>query len=107
MTRWAGTAVLVGVGFEMDAEGVPSESEERTEVFANRRSVGLSTWVAARAAGLHADAEIEIRSADYSGQPRAEVDGEEYEVEKARCTGEFTVLTLKRRLPNVQQDDRA
>lgn len=70
------------------------------EVFANKYSMGASTWAAARSAGLHADAQIALRSLEYEGEEVCIIDGVEYEVERASDRGEFTTLTLKRRLAN-------
>ena len=88
-----------------DAEGNHSEarSNEAT-VCANSRHMGLEAWAAARSQGLHADASIQVRSMEYSGQNRCVVDGVEYEVERSYDTGEYTTLTLKRRLHNARVD---
>lgn len=96
--RWAATATLVGVSEAQRADGSFSEGREEREVFCNERSVGTSAWLAARAAGLHADAEIELRACDYDGQSSCTLRGVEYEVESARSTGETCTLTLRRRL---------
>lgn len=96
--RWAAVATLVAVSEEQRADGSFAESREESEVFCNERAVGASAWLAARAAGLHADAEVELRACDYSGQASCVLRGAEYEVESARATGETCVLTLKRRL---------
>ena len=101
MTRYADTLTLEEWDTAIADDGsAKSRLASSTEVFANRYSVGATAWAAARSAGLHADAEFEVRSCDYSGQQRARCDGIEYEVEAARDRGEFTRLTLKRRLSN-------
>lgn len=96
--RWAAIAKLVDVAEEQRADGSFAETRTESEVYANVRRIGASAWFAARAAGLHADAEIQVRSCDYAGQASCEVDGVEYEVEAARVSGEWCLLTLKRRL---------
>lgn len=101
MTRFAGTAVLFDVAVTVSPDGSPREEKmNERKVFVNKRNVGASAYMAARAAGLHPDAEVQVRSADYSGQQVALMDGDEYDVESVRDTGEFTVLTLARRVSN-------
>lgn len=100
MARFDSVAVLRRVGVTLDAAGNPTETVTDREVFVNRYTVGLSTWLAARNAGLHADSEISLRSLDYCGEQRVVLDDTEYEVERASNTGEFTTLTLMRRLVN-------
>lgn len=96
--RWAATATLVDVSEEQQADGSFRETRAESEVYANVREIGTASWLAARAAGLHADAEIQLRACDYAGQSSCSVGGVEYEVEGARLSGEWCVLTLKRRL---------
>lgn len=71
-----------------------------TLLWANVYTVGLNSWLAGRAAGLHADAEIQVRSVDYDGQNIIVMNNEEYTVERASNTGEFTRLVLSHRLGN-------
>jgi len=100
--RWDKVANLYSAKVTHDSEGNPSEEKaDEATVFANAMNMGLESWAAARNSGLHADASIQVRSAEYSGQNRCEVDGTEYEVERSYDTGEYTTLTLKRRLRNV------
>lgn len=100
--RWNKVANLYTVTTEKDAAGNHKEVvSDAVTVFANPRHIGTEAWVAARSIGLHADSSIEVRSWEYSGQNRCEVDGVEYEVERSYDTGEYTNLTLKRRLSNA------
>ena len=69
-------------------------------LWANVYTVGTSAWLAGRAAGLHADAEVQVRSIDYGGENVVVMGGEEYSVERASNTGEFTRLVLSHRLAN-------
>ena len=98
MTLWNCTADLETMTTTLNDEGVPVETAVPKTVCVNKRTIGATTWVAARSAGLKADAEISLRSCDYDGQQRLVFDGTEYEVERVSNTGEYTVLTLKRRL---------
>lgn len=101
MTRYADILTLEEWETTISKDGTASAVlASSTDVFANRYNVGATAWAAARSAGMHADAEFEVRSCDYSGQPRARCNGVEYEVEAAHDKGEFTRLTLKRRLSN-------
>lgn len=96
--RWGLLVTLRDVSQVQRADGSFGEEAEETQVYANARTMGATAWMAARAAGLHADASIEVRAADYAGQAEAVVDGTVYEVERAAVSGEFATLTLKRRL---------
>ena len=100
--RWNKVATLYKVVTSRNAEGVPEDSvESESTVFANPRNMGYEAWSAARSVGLHADASIQVRSMEYEGENRCEIDGVEYEIERAYDTGEYTTLTLKRRLRNA------
>ena len=102
MSRYNDVLTLVTVtGTDVDDQGNQTIITEESRVFANQYALGLTAWAAARSTGLHADARFAIRSCDYKGQQRVVYDGTEYEVEKAACKGEDTVLTLKKRLSNA------
>ena len=75
---------------------------ESSEVFVNRYTIGLSSYMAAQEAGLHADAEVQLRSVDYGGEDIAILDGTEYTVERVSDSGDFTTLTLAKRLGHEQ-----
>lgn len=98
MSRWDGVCYLVDVRQLQAPDGTFREARATTAAYCNRLTVGARTWAAARSAGLHCDATLRLRSCDYSGQGSVVLDGEEYEVERASDTGEFTDLTLARRL---------
>lgn len=98
--RFNSECTLVTLAVSQDAEGNQSYEREETELFCNEYSVSTSSFMAAQAAGLHADAEIEVRSCDYEGQELAVLNGTEYNIERVENTGEFTRLTLAERLTN-------
>ena len=101
MTRFNEVIELVSVvGTEVDDCGNQVLVTETKTVFANRYTLGLASWAAARSTGLHADSQYSVRSSDYDGQQRVVVEGVEYEVENVSDKGEFTALTLRKRLPN-------
>lgn len=106
MTRWAKTCVLVGRGEPVQADdGSWSAGEEtETEVFCNPYTVGLEEWaVSNRDLGLRADAEIQLRTCDYSGETIVRYNDELYTVERSTVSGDFTKLQLGRRTPNVEE----
>lgn len=96
--RWDTAIELQSPKVTMGGRGEHTTTWESSPAFANKRSVGLSSWVAARSAGFKADAEIQVRTCDYAGQPRVSMDGVTYDVERSVQKGDFTVLTLARRL---------
>lgn len=100
--RFNAIAALCKEGTAQDSIGntVPTVGEPR-EVFANVYEIGLNSYLAARASGLHADAELQLRSGDYDGEEIVLFGGNEYTVERVSDSGEFTRLTLARRLANV------
>lgn len=75
-------------------------SVEDAEVFFNPYRLGLSAMLAGGADGQRETAAGQVRSCDYDGQNMAVVGGAEYTVTGANDQGEFTVLTLERRLSN-------
>ena len=101
MTLFNAVASLERVSIAYDGAGNPTETVSSRDVFVDRYSIGAATWLAARAAGLHADVELSLRSCDYQGEQRLSMDGIIYEVERVSDRGEFTRLTLARRLNDV------
>lgn len=98
--RWDSYATLQRVATEQQPDGSFKESVEETGAYVNRTSMGATAWLAARSAGLHADATVQIRTCDYAGQEQLVMDGTTYGIEKAQAKGEITTLTLSRRLRN-------
>ncbi len=98
MSRWSAVAELVSVAVEVGPDGSASETRSTRRVLVNQRAVGATAFQAAASAGLKADAEVELRTCDYAGEQALSMGGVEYEVERAVSYGEFTRLTLKRRL---------
>lgn len=98
--RWADTVDLISAELTQDAEGNQRESERSATAFCNRYAFGASSYMAAKAAGLHADARIQLRTCDYAGQQKAVFDGTEYDIEDVSQNGDVTLLTLARRASN-------
>ncbi len=101
MSRWDLYITLVDTNPTQDENGAwVSGTPIKTNVYANRLKLGTSTWLAAASAGLHADASIQVKTAEYADQDAVILDGLEYNVEKSQNLGENTTLTLSRRLRN-------
>ena len=102
--RWNTVATLVGNPNRVQSpDGSWSEGEpERTQVFCNRRSAG-SQDTSTPDVGLMERAEIDVRSVDYTGQPRVELDGKLFDVKDVYvvASGEFARITLDRGIANV------
>ena len=104
--RFNATAKLYPVEARQDERGNIAHVEgEPKEVFANVYEIGLNSYIAAQAAGLHVDAELQLRSADYDGEGIVEFDGDEYTVTRVSSAGEFTRLVLSKRLANKRGGD--
>lgn len=103
--RFNSQITLVSVNLVQQANGSFKETETKTDVFANRRSIGASVWAAERSIGLHADAEVQIRTCDYNGAQNAILDGTEYSIERVSTSGDFCILTLTNRLANQESEE--
>lgn len=100
MSRYSTVIKLVKSNVTYAEDGTPDINDAPKVVFANNRSMGLATWSAAHNNGLHADASVQVRSCDYAGEQTVFMGKDEYEVERVQDSGEFTVLTLKKRVSN-------
>lgn len=100
--EWNEVIGLVKVDTVADKRGISIEVEsEPREVFANRRKLTLSTFYSFHQSGLDPSASFEVRSQDYEGEQRCIHEGLEYDISWAQDRGEWTVLTLVRRLGNA------
>lgn len=100
MSRFSSVITLIKLIPQQNEEGSFTTLQEEREVFANPFNVGLNTWAAAQSFGLKPDAVYQVRSVDYQGEESAIVDGIEYSIERAMADGDFTKLTMKKRLDN-------
>ena len=96
--RYSDTAVLSGVDAVKRPDGTFDEVKSARSVYVNEYALGAASYLAARSSGLHADAELQLRTCDYAGEQECVFHGTVYDVERSRSAGDFTVLTLKRRL---------
>ncbi len=100
MARFSETMTLRALSHEVSGTGAVKAEAEDTEVFFNRYSLSLSNRLAGAADGLKGMVTGQVRTADYSGQQVALLDGREYSVADANASGDFTTLTLSERLAN-------
>ena len=98
--RFNSQATLLNVSTSFDENGSPVETTEKRDVMVNVFNHSGDASLAARAQGLRLEAVIQLRSCDYHGEERCIFREKEYEVEAPNNTGEFTRLTLVRRLNN-------
>lgn len=95
--RWDSQIDLVTKAWEPNDDGSYLKSPESvTTVFANRNTVGKKMVEGRHSAFIKADAAVQIRTQDYSGQEEAVFDGVRYTIEEASQRGDFIVLTLGR-----------
>lgn len=98
MARFSETLTLRRKVPVQDAAGAVVPENEDSEVFFNRYRVSLANRSAAASEGMFGLVVGQVRSIDYDGQQSAVYAGDEYTVDDASDSGEFTVLTLSRRL---------
>lgn len=98
MTRFADVATLISITSSVSECGSIEEVYEETDVFVNKYTLGAAAWAAARSNGLHADSVIELRTQEYDMQQVVRYGSDIYDVERVSDKGEFTTLTLKKRL---------
>jgi len=102
--RWNETCVLIESTYEPDGEGVPTPTEERTDVFCNPRTVGAAVWSSMYEIGISCDAQIQVRTCDYNEQRDVEYRGRRYSVEVMQERGDYTVLTLRHQKSDSERE---
>jgi hypothetical protein len=100
MAKWSDIITLVHVAApaeETDGQGfyLP-QTEERREVFSNKKSVGYSEFYKSAQAGYAAELKFTVRTDAYNDESYVESEGKRYKVLRTYETanGEFTELTL-------------
>ena len=94
--RWNETCELIRKVRTADDEGVLHQEDVRTQVFCNPFTVGTHTWSAKPELGMSPDAELQIRTCDYSGQRDVHYRDEWFSVEQVVEQGDFCRLVLRR-----------
>ena len=98
MSRFADIAILRKATCTTDEEGHQEVSYEESEVFCNRYTVSLENRMRGDAEGFQGVLELQVRSCDYGGQEEVEFDGVVYTVRDTYDEGEFTRISMARRL---------
>lgn len=94
MSMWSASCYLISSAVLRDPCGVPKTSEARRRVPCNVFSMSASSYYAARSAGLHPDAVLQIRKAAYRGERIVEYNGRRLTVERVDEGADFVKLTL-------------
>lgn len=99
MSRYDAICTLVKEHLHKDTRGIVKTSTEEREAFCNVFSVGDSTYYAAVGAGVHPDARLQLRKADYEGERLVVFDGVTHYVSRVdRTSPDYVVLTLTERV---------
>lgn len=100
MAKWSDMLTLLAVDAPADQtneNGFNAEpTEQRRDVFANKKSVGYSEFYKSAQAGYTAELKFDVHTGDYHGEGLAEYGGKRYKILRTYETknGEFTELTL-------------
>ena len=98
MARWSEVVNLIGLVEGTDEMGWPIEEEvERTNIFANKKSVRSNEYYLAKQGGVELQHMFEIRSIDYQGEEKLRYNGEVFEIERTYDKGEVIELVCSRR----------
>lgn len=104
--RWNDVVTLVSHPdrYQDETGGWHEGEPAKRQVFCNRRKLGLArrSYIANHYAdiGMTPSAEVEVRTCDYDGETEVIYGGETYYAEPTE-SGDFTVLTLGRRLSDA------
>lgn len=83
---------LIAITVTENSMGDMIETETKTEVFANKKSIRQSEFYQAAATGLRPEIMFEVWSEEYSSQQRVKYDNKDYTVIRAYDKGELTEL---------------
>ena len=86
---------LIVITVTENSMGDMIETETKTEVFANKRSIRQSEFYQAAATGLRPEIMFEVWSEEYSNQPRLEYGSKQYTIIRAYGKGEITELVCQ------------
>ncbi len=93
---WKDTAELVTITEAPDAEGYKTRTEQRREVFVNKKSATRSEFYTAKQAGDKITLVLDVRGVDYQDETRLYHDGKPYEVVRTYTrSGDVVELNCK------------
>lgn len=99
MSRYDAICALVAETMAKDSKGIVKATETSRNVFCNVFSMGDAAFYSAVAAGIHPDARLQIRKADWQGERKVVFDGVDYYVSRVdRTSPDYVVLTLTERM---------
>ncbi|MRX82253.1 phage head-tail adapter protein [Eggerthella guodeyinii] len=95
MSGWAGSCQLIAQRAERADYGVSRSVETRRKVPCNVIGMGNAAYYAAAAAGVHPEAVLQVRKAEYGGERLVEFEGVVYSVDRVKASSpDFATLTL-------------
>jgi SPP1 family predicted phage head-tail adaptor len=86
---------LIAITVTENSMGDMIETETKTEVFANRKSIRQSEFYQAAATGLRPEIMFEVWSEEYSSQQRVKYDNKLYTIIRTYDKGERTELVCQ------------
>jgi hypothetical protein len=97
MPKWSDSVYLISGEAETNDNGfIVPNSEQKRQVFCNKKSVGYAEFTKTAQVGYKADLKLELRLADYENEILFEFDGTRYKLLRTyeSKNGEFIELTL-------------
>jgi SPP1 family predicted phage head-tail adaptor len=87
---------LISIVYSENAMGDTIESKTEKEVFANKKSIRQSEFYQAMSTGLRPELMFEVRSIEYTGQPKLKYESKEYNIIREYSkNGEITELVCE------------
>ena len=86
---------LIAISVMENDMGDMIETEKKTEVFANKKSIRQSEFYQSAATGLRPEIMFEVWSEEYSTQPKLRYDNKLYIIIRAYDKGEITELVCQ------------
>ncbi|MEG0015748.1 MAG: hypothetical protein RSB98_00830 [Raoultibacter sp.] len=101
MSGWAGSCQLIAQTSQRGDYGVSTSADTRRKVPCNVISMGNVAYYAAAAAGVHPEALLQVRRAEYKGERLVEFEGVVYSVDRVKASSpDFVTLTLVEKVGN-------
>jgi hypothetical protein len=92
--KWDAVIYLLTQSVSQDTYHQQHVTYSPRKVYANKFSVGLSSFSEAGEKGLRPDLIFQINALDYQGEAMVEVAGEKYHVDRAPISGDRATLYL-------------